>query len=832
MNDSSSLLDWLDRAWRDAGGAIESEPSQQGPAPHRRLIAARVQHRRGDSPLNGRDLASLVRAVALWEQSRNGPGYGTRVPIDVVESIDPAFLNDAALTVLRREGAYAWVGAREWRPPWLISGDGVGPEAGLYDGQARRNDPREPPDPPLLTFGWGSYHSRAQRSSVRTVLSAPPGSTVIVNFPTGSGKSLCFLLPSLMPLPDESGLRGVTPIVVPTVALALDLEKRVRSRVEHATAYRPGSPEADNIAARIRAGIQGPVFVAPESLTGALQLPFMDAARSGFLKYFVVDEAHMITAWGDDFRPAFQHIAALRNELLRASKIPFITLLMSATLTGYSLRALFDLFRHPGPVKQVHAVRLRPEPAYWLRKARNEDERRGFVCEAVHHLPRPLILYVTRRAHAVAWRDRLVELGYRRVGMMHGDTDDDTRARLLRDWDSDALDIMVATSAFGLGVDKPDVRSVIHATCPEDIDRFYQDVGRTGRDGHSSISLMVWTDADVKTARSLAIPTFIGIERGRERWDAMFASKERSALDGFHFDVPLDVSPDIDMENDENERWNLRTLLLMSRAGMIDVHGTRITQSRRWVTVGIEAEGLLEPKQWETKVEPLRTDLLESNRKAWDGLQELLEAKTCFAKSFKQAYSVDAYDVNVVEACGGCPQCRAQGTAPHCGHLFARTEDPKPWPSAPVGAELRGWLSKSSTGFIFFDPRDAHDLVPTLAPVVEWACAQGIRNIIVRNEYRETWTAVLRPLGRRPLFVSDTIPRGVEQAQATLVLATGTFHREWSSEWAAALALNSVTIFALPHDSRDPTDPRRLLVETALRIPHLSIAEWREQYLV
>ena len=110
--------------------------------------------------------------------------------------------------------------------------------------------------------------------------------------------------------------------------------------------------------------------------------------------------------------------------------------------------------------------------------------------------------------------------------VLHGlvGTPEGERSSLLDAWNGDEVDIVVATSAFGLGVDKPDVRAVIHATCPEDIDRYYQDVGRSGRDGFASFSLVVRTDRDLRDARNLAVPRFIGVERGLERWSAMFGA--------------------------------------------------------------------------------------------------------------------------------------------------------------------------------------------------------------------------------------------------------------------------------------------------------------------
>ena len=552
---------------------------------------------------------------------------------------------------------------------------------------------------------------------------------------------------------------------------------------------------------------------------------------------FVVDEAHMVTAWGDDFRPAFQQIAAARTELLAHNNQKFVTVLMSATLTAYSQDALYALFGLPGPVKQVHAVRLRPEPSYWVKEAANEEERMKWVEDALAHLPRPLILYVTRRRDAEKWQRCLLEAGYRRVGMMHGDTPDDERAQLLDSWNRDKVDIVVATSAFGLGVDKQDVRCVVHATCPEDVDRYYQDVGRGGRDGFASLSVVVWTQADRKLAWSLAIPTFIGVERGSQRWRSMFSAKVASRVPGLHYDVPLDVSPggnsaDIDMSNDENTRWNLRTLLLMARAGLIDIHGSRIEgeSGRHLITVGIHDFGHLRDELWEERVGPLRTRLLDANKAAWDSLIELLDAKQCFAMHFQGAYEVRERDVSVVRACGGCPHCRQNREPPSCGRLVPRFSPGEPWPSRTMGAALESLLHGKGFGLVFHDDGDStSDRVQRL---VTWAVGQGVRNLVLPDRVRREWRDLLSRLGRRPLFIHAGLPREAERSQPTMVLAEGMSPPEWARVWAYFVSGDVPTppaLLVLPLGARDPSTGR-LLRDTVSSIRKISMEQWQEEF--
>ena len=159
------------------------------------------------------------------------------------------------------------------------------------------------------------------------------------------------------------------------------------------------------------------------------------------------------------------------------------TLLLSATLTDASLETLRALFGIEGDFESIAAVQLRPEPDYWIAPVPAEQARIDHIIEALHHAPRPAVLYVTEVSEANAWYSRLINAGFRRVRKVHGKTRRVEREEIVGQWRDGSLDIVVGTSAFGLGIDYPHARSVIHACVPETLDRFYQEVGRGGRDG-------------------------------------------------------------------------------------------------------------------------------------------------------------------------------------------------------------------------------------------------------------------------------------------------------------------------------------------------------------
>ncbi|RYG07911.1 MAG: ATP-dependent DNA helicase RecQ, partial [Caulobacteraceae bacterium] len=352
--------------------------------------------------------------------------------------------------------------------------------------------------------GYPTYVSAGQREAVRSAFLMRPGDTLIVCLPTGSGKSFVAQAPILT----RGREGGLTLCIVPTTALVLDqarqMDERLSGRARGASggglAWHSdlGPDEKDLIKAAIREGRQGILYCSPEAVTGALLPSLYDAAKRGLFDYLVVDEAHLLSQWGDGFRPAFQMIAGIRRGLLRAcAGERFRTILMSATLTTDAIATIDALFGPPETVHMVSSVHLRPEPQYWIHKEPGEAAKQAKVLEAVRHAPRPTILYVTKRSDADEWHRRLYAKGYRRLAKFHGDTPTSERLKIIDEWSRNMIDVIVATSAFGVGIDKSDVRAVIHAAVPETVDRFYQEVGRGGRDGAPAGSLMIYSDKDM-----------------------------------------------------------------------------------------------------------------------------------------------------------------------------------------------------------------------------------------------------------------------------------------------------------------------------------------------
>jgi ATP-dependent DNA helicase RecQ len=251
---------------------------------------------------------------------------------------------------------------------------------------------------------------------------------------------------------------------------------------------------------------------------------------------------------------------------------PFRTILMSATLTPEAIGTIDALFGPPESVQLMAAVHLRPEPQYWIHQEDRPAAKEAKILEAVRDAARPLILYVTKREDARSWSQRLKAEGFKRVATFHGETPDPEKLKTIEDWSENRIDIIVATSAFGVGIDKSDVRAVIHAAVPETVDRFYQEVGRGGRDGAPAGSLLVYGAPDLDVAESIASPSLISDELAFDRWEAMYRSSTK--LDNLGRRFLLDIStvpPKLRRQTEYNQAWNMRTLIMMARAGLLDL---------------------------------------------------------------------------------------------------------------------------------------------------------------------------------------------------------------------------------------------------------------------
>ena len=590
-----------------------------------------------------------------------------------------------------------------------------------------------------LRFGRDSYLTPGQRGAVRAAFSAAPGSSLIICLPTGDGKSFVFQSVASVGYGAQDGVPGVTLVVTPTVSLALDHQRAAAETglFPVPTAYVGGILEEDSqlIRDRIVEGTQGLCFAAPESVCGSLREPLLNAAKAGFLRAIVVDEAHLVDAWGTHFRPSFQLVSGLRKELLDIAPSDLMprTLLMSATMTDETVATLRTLF--PGhlsgstDVELLSAAQLRPEIEYWAADPVHQSERDRRVREAIFHMPRPAILYVTRVEEAERWYNDLGNRGFNRLGVMTGRSSSSERDKLIEEWRAQRLDLVVGTSAFGLGIDNQHVRTVIHACVPETLDRFYQEVGRGGRDGRAAASIIVpyraeresyWDRDDFRMARSLNQRRLISVERGLERWRGMFYHRDTTQEGDGVFQLRVDGAPgsgptDIDMIGTSNTEWNVRTLTLMANAGLVELLGPAAQSITAEENLGHFQRlktldpSHLHPDTWANLVEPQRKRMAAANRWNLQQMQRFLLRQECVADVLAPVYALKwpPYTseatglLPVAAACGGCPYCRAVGTSRE--PAVPMTHDYSSAPPSKVSHPASELLDNNGRVVIFYD---------------------------------------------------------------------------------------------------------------------------------
>ncbi len=333
----------------------------------------------------------------------------------------------------------------------------------------------------LLKRYWGYDGFRGiQREIIESICA---GRDTLGLMPTGGGKSICFQVPAL-------AMEGVCVVVSPLVALMKDQVSRLHELGIRAVAVHSGM-RRDQIVVALENCILGDykiLYVSPERLASEL---FLTKLRHMNVSFVCVDEAHCISQWGYDFRPSYLKLQQLR----RMVDVPILAL--TATATADVIDDIQDKlgFRERNVFKMSFA---RPNLCYGV--CGNTDTLSSIKRLLEQH-EGSTIIYVNRREGARGCAELLVANGYRATFFHAGlsEVEKDVRQR---EWREGSVRIMVATSAFGMGIDKPDVRLVIHLGPPDSLEAYYQEAGRAGRDGKPAWAIMLYGDGDIKHLRA------------------------------------------------------------------------------------------------------------------------------------------------------------------------------------------------------------------------------------------------------------------------------------------------------------------------------------------
>ena len=424
--------------------------------------------------------------------------------------------------------------------------------------------------------GFKYYKSMAQKIAVTGALNMPDGYTALISLPTGGGKSL---ITQAMAYQKDSGL---TIVVVPTVSLAMDQERVARENIKVAEdgeiyCYYGDLSDKEPIFKGISERTLRLLFVSPEALVKNeyLRRLIADANSSGYLKNIIIDEAHIVIEWGDFFRVDYQCLEPWRNMLIQDND-KLRTVLLSATFEQRTVSVLQSMFSVPGKWIEIRCDALRREPRFALVKAKSYTDKNRKLKELLKVLPRPMVIYVTGPKQAEDARKLAEEEGFRNVVTFTGATRSAARQQIIKDWADNEFDLIIATSAFGVGVDKPDVRTVLHMYIPENANKYYQELGRGGRDGLPSLSVMcVHPDSDSDSAFSL-VTKVLSTDKIIGRWNSMLNSpSSKRYQDTYSLDTSVKPNyHDADYAEDANTadiKWNIYVILFLRRYDLIKI---------------------------------------------------------------------------------------------------------------------------------------------------------------------------------------------------------------------------------------------------------------------
>ncbi|MDE7085199.1 MAG: ATP-dependent DNA helicase, partial [Prevotella sp.] len=329
-------------------------------------------------------------------------------------------------------------------------------------------------------FGFASFKGN-QEAVIRNVLE---GKDTFVLMPTGGGKSLCYQLPSLL-------MDGTAIVISPLIALMKNQVDIISSMSEEGTAHYLNSSlnkaAIDQVKADILAGRTKLLYVAPESLTKEDNVEFLKQAK---ISFYAVDEAHCISEWGHDFRPEYRRIRTIINDIGNA---PVIAL--TATATD---KVRTDIKKNLGilDADEFKSSFNRPNLYYEVRPKTKEVDK-DIIKFIKQHQGKSGIIYCLSRKKVEELAE-ILKANDIKAAAYHAGLESALRSQTQDDFLMERIDVIVATIAFGMGIDKPDVRFVIHYDIPKSLEGYYQETGRAGRDGGEGLCITFYAQKDLQ----------------------------------------------------------------------------------------------------------------------------------------------------------------------------------------------------------------------------------------------------------------------------------------------------------------------------------------------
>ena len=411
----------------------------------------------------------------------------------------------------------------------------------------------------LLKKYWGYDDFRGVQHDIIESIGA--GHDTLGLMPTGGGKSITFQVPAL-------AMEGVCIVITPLIALMKDQVHNLRRHGIRAAAIYSGM-EHNQILTTLDNAVFGAVkllYVSPERLSSDI---FRTKLRHMNVSFITVDEAHCISQWGYDFRPSYLHIADIRHDL---PGVPVLALTATAT------PAVVDDIQQRLEFSEKRVFRMsfeRSNLAYVVRQAADKCDE---LIHILNNIKGSAIVYVRSRRRTKEIADLLtqsdISATYYHAGLDSAEKDSRQQA-----WQHDKTRVMVATNAFGMGIDKPDVRSVIHIDCPDSIEAYFQEAGRAGRDGQKAYAVLLYNDNDKRKLLKRIADTFPEKDYIRSVYDHL--SYYYQVATGSGYNATFEFSIDDFCHKFHHFPIQVHSALkILSRAGYIDYIEEQEAQAR------------------------------------------------------------------------------------------------------------------------------------------------------------------------------------------------------------------------------------------------------------
>ena len=454
------------------------------------------------------------------------------------------------------------------------------------------------------------------------------GKDGLVVMPTGGGKSLCYQLPALC-------LDGVTLVVSPLIALMKDQVDALVEKDIAATMINSSLSQAEQQKrlADMRQGAYKLVYVAPERFRSE---SFMRSMESVNIALFAVDEAHCLSQWGHDFRPDYMRLG---DALKRIGSPQCVAL--TATATSVVRKDILEVLKLNEPFEMVSGF-ARPNLSLGISATEKHSLKYKRIKEIISDHKTGIIYCATRkRVEEVA--EMMADWGVSCIAY-HGGMSDEERERTQDEFISKRADVAIATNAFGMGIDRSDVRFVIHFEVPGSVEAYYQEAGRAGRDGEASVCELFFNYADTRTQEF-----FIeGVNPSYNDICSIYQYLLNEVNAEFELSKTIDeIKEGADIKNGMSVGSALSVLVKNGLIERFDIAGSRSKGTR-----------LLQPNILASQIPINRAALEEKNRRDREKLNSMVEM--CYSRQCRQQWIMEYFGEDNPSPCGKCDVCESK----------------------------------------------------------------------------------------------------------------------------------------------------------------------------